>query len=145
VALWLSALDGPAFVASGAMKLVVSKERLALRGASWSVTQLGHSDICGLTEITVSGDCPPARWYSVPVGGNGWTAGLIVVMLVPQWYTRVGVNRDDRIERGAAGFDGDSALGPTWLLALTSCPDRIALQVRAVAPVPTTAAATTPL
>ena len=54
VALWVvSAGIGLVFAASGAIKLVVPKKRLALRGSSW-VDDFGSGTVVfvGLTEIT---------------------------------------------------------------------------------------------
>ncbi len=85
VALWvLSIAMGLAFAASGAMKLVVSKKRLALRGESWvDDFSSGTVIFVGLTEITgglaiilpVVLDIPSR--LAITVG----TGGLILVTL----------------------------------------------------------------
>jgi uncharacterized membrane protein YphA (DoxX/SURF4 family) len=85
VTLWVISIGmGLAFVASGAMKLVVSKRRLALRGASWvddfssgTVTFVGLTEIAGGLAIVV----PVALGIPSRLAAAAGTAGLIVVML----------------------------------------------------------------
>ena len=85
VTLWVVSIGvGLAFVASGAMKLVVSKERLALRGASWvGDFSSGTVIFVGLTEITggLAIVLPAALGIPSRSAAMAGTAGLIVVML----------------------------------------------------------------
>ena len=85
VTLWVVSIGmGLAFVASGAMKLVVSKRSLALWGASWvddfssgTVTFVGLTEIAGGLAIIV----PVALGIPFRLAAAAGTAGLIVVML----------------------------------------------------------------
>ena len=85
VTLWVVSIGvGLAFVASGAMKLVVSKERLALRGASWvGDFSSGTVIFVGLTEITggLAIVLPAALGTPSRLAATAGTAGLIVVMI----------------------------------------------------------------
>jgi hypothetical protein len=85
VALWVLSIGiGVAFAASGAMKLVVSKKRLALRGTSWvadfssgTVIFVGLTEMTGGLAITVPAVLDVPSRLAVTAG----TAGLIIVML----------------------------------------------------------------
>jgi uncharacterized membrane protein YphA (DoxX/SURF4 family) len=85
VALWvLSIAMGLAFAGSGAMKLVVSKKRLALRGASWvDDFSSGTVIFVGLTEITGGLAIVLPVVLDIPsrLAVTAGTAGLILVML----------------------------------------------------------------
>jgi hypothetical protein len=85
VALWVvSSGIGLVFAASGAMKSVVPKKRLALRGSSW-VDDFNSSTVVfvGLTEITggLAMLSPAVLEISPLLAVTVGTAGLIVVML----------------------------------------------------------------
>jgi uncharacterized membrane protein YphA (DoxX/SURF4 family) len=85
VTLWvLSIAMGLAFAASGAMKLVVSKKRLALRGESW-VDDFSSSTVIfvGLTEITggLAIILPVVLDIPSRLATTAGTAGLILVTL----------------------------------------------------------------
>ena len=85
VALWVVSIGmGLAFVASGAMKLVVSKKRLALHGASWvgdfssrTVIFVGLTETMGGLAIVLPAALGIPTRFAVTAG----MAGLIVVML----------------------------------------------------------------
>jgi uncharacterized membrane protein YphA (DoxX/SURF4 family) len=85
VALWvLSIAMGLAFAGSGAMKLVVPKKRLALRGASWVHDfSSGTVIFVGLTEITGGLAIVLPVVLDIPsrLAVTAGTAGLILVML----------------------------------------------------------------
>jgi uncharacterized membrane protein YphA (DoxX/SURF4 family) len=85
VALWvLSIAMGLAFAGSGAMKLVVPKKRLALRGASWvDDFSSGTVIFVGLTEITGGLAIVLPVVLDIPsrLAVTAGTAGLILVML----------------------------------------------------------------
>jgi hypothetical protein len=85
VALWVVSTGmGAVFAASGAMKLVIPKKRLALRGSSWvndfssaTVIFVGLTEIAGGLAMFLPAVLEFSCWLAVAVG----TAGLIVVML----------------------------------------------------------------
>jgi hypothetical protein len=85
VALWVVSTGmGLAFAASGAMKLVMPKKRLALRGSSWvddfssgTVKFVGLTEISGGLAMFLPSVLDISSRSAVMVG----TAGLIVVML----------------------------------------------------------------
>jgi hypothetical protein len=85
VALWVISIGiGLALAADGAMKLVISKKRLALRGASWVDDFSGGTVIfVGLTEITGGLAIILPAVLDIPsrLAVTAGTAGLIVVML----------------------------------------------------------------
>ena len=85
VALWVfSIVMGLAFAVDGAMKLVVSKKRLALRGASWvDDFSSGTVIFVGLTEITggLAIILPAVLGIPARLAVTAGAAGLIVVML----------------------------------------------------------------
>jgi hypothetical protein len=85
VALWVVSIGmGLAFAADGAMKLVVSKKRLALRGGSWvDDFSSGRVIFVSLTEITggLAIVLPAALGIPSRLAATAGTAGLIVVML----------------------------------------------------------------
>jgi hypothetical protein len=85
VALWVLSIGiGVAFAASGAMKLVVSKKRLALRGTSWVADfSSGTVIFVGLTEMTGGLAITLPAVLDVPsrLAVTAGTAGLIIVML----------------------------------------------------------------
>jgi DoxX-like family len=85
VALWVVSIGmGLAFAADGAMKLVVSKKRLALRGGSWvDDFSSGRVIFVSLTEITggLAIVLPAALGIPSRLAVTAGTAGLIVVML----------------------------------------------------------------
>jgi|ERR1700761_8784678 DoxX-like protein len=85
VALWVvSAGMGVLFAASGAMKLVIPKKSLALRGSSWvddfssgTVIFVGLTEIAGGLAMFLPAVLETSSQLALTVG----TAGLIVVML----------------------------------------------------------------
>jgi DoxX-like family len=85
VALWVLSIGiGVAFAASGAMKLVVSKKRLALRGTSWVADfSSGTVIFVGLTEMTGGLAITLPAVLDVPsrLAVTAGTMGLIIVML----------------------------------------------------------------
>ena len=85
VALWVVSIGmGLAFAADGAMKLVVSKKCLALRGGSWvDDFSSGRVIFVSLTEITggLAIVLPAALGIPSRLAVTAGTAGLIVVML----------------------------------------------------------------
>ena len=85
VALWIISIGmGLAFAVAGAMKLVLSKKRLALRGASWvDDFSSGTVIFVGLTEITggLAIIVPVLLGIASRTAVTAGIAGLIVVML----------------------------------------------------------------
>lgn len=85
VALWVVSIGmGLAFAASGTTKLVVSKKRLALRGASWvNDFSSGTVMFVGLTEITggLAIILPAVLHIPSRLAVTAGTTGLILVML----------------------------------------------------------------
>ena len=85
VALWVVSIGiGLAFVCYGAMKLVVPKNRLAVRGASWvDDFSSGTVTVVGLTEITggLALVLPAVLGMPSRLAIAAGTAGLIVVTL----------------------------------------------------------------
>ncbi|BBX62708.1 hypothetical protein MSAS_18820 [Mycobacterium saskatchewanense] len=85
VALWVFSMGlAAAFAAAGATKLVLSKNELVLRGASWvGDFTLGTVRLVGLTEVLAALGMTLPVFLNIP---EGWAlaagvAGLIVVSL----------------------------------------------------------------